>query len=203
MNYDSLKNIFGAEAAQRIATLLEQKESLNWPMRQVLTLCEGYPADTSTQQFAQADRLNDVGWTCHTMGEYEEALEHYGKALELCCDFPMVWNNKGLAHFRLGQFDEAKQAYERAIAINPLFIKPFSNMGILYYELRRDREQARAWFLKALTLDPNYQRARAYLDRIVEETEHTDVLMIGTDPDLAGGLIEAFKKKGVKAKWMR
>ena len=203
MNYQSLKNIFGEEAAEKLRALAKNMDSLDWSTKQSLTLCEGYPNDTNTNEFSHADSLNNDGWTCHTLGQYEEALDYYHKALELCSDFPMVWNNKGLSHFRLGQFDKAREAYEKAIEINPLFIKPFSNMGILYYELKGDNKKAKNWLVKALTLDPNYQRAKGYLKKIQDEEEHADVLLIGTDPEYAEGLIKAFQNRGKTVKWFR
>ena len=139
---------------------------LGWQERQVFTLLEGYPPDTSSREFAQADKFNDLGWACHEMGSYNEALEYYQQALERYEAFPMVWNNKGLAHFRLHDFDAAQGAYHRAIELNPRFIKPYSNLGILYVELRNEPEEAKIWFKRALALDPNYQRAKAYLNKI-------------------------------------
>ena len=196
MNYDAIKNVFGADLTADIQERMEQYQSMDWSQKQILTLCEGYPADTSTEAFSQADKLNDQGWFCHTAGKYDQALELYRQALELCPDFPMVCNNKGLSNFRLGRFDDAKAAYEETIRLNPIFIKPYSNMGILYYELKHDEEEAAAWFRKALALDPNYQRAREYMARIKGGSEGPDVLFIGADPDMAGGLIQEFQKMG-------
>lgn len=198
MNYEALKNVFGSESTEKIKKLMEQQETLSWSERQILTLCEGYPSDTSTKAFAEADEFNTQGWDCHTAGQYGDALKYYQKALELCPDFPMVWNNKGLAHFRLGQFELANEACQEAIRLNPLFIKPYSNLGILHCELRKDTKEAISWFKKALALDPNYQRARAYLDQLQDEPEHVDVLMIGADPELSEGIIKAFQEKGKK-----
>lgn len=203
MDYQALEKIFGKEAARKIRTLAQDAQSLDWSARQMVTLCEGYPKDVSTEKFRLADELNSAGWACHCMTQFENAINYYIRALKLCPDFTMVWNNKGLAHFRLGNFDEAKEAYEKAIKINPLFIKPYSNMGILHIELKGDNKSAKEWLFKALTLDPNYQRARMYLEKIQDSEGSHDVLMLGTDPEFAAGLINAFQKKGLKARWFR
>lgn len=200
MNRDALVNVFGSDTADNIIKLVERQHTLSWDMKQVLSLAEGYPSDTSTQEFERADDLNTSGWDCHVAGKYEKALKYYDEALVLCPDFPMIWNNKGLAHYRSGDFDAAKQAYERAIALNALFIKPFSNMGILFIELRGDLDEGRRWLRKALALDPNYQRARAYLDQVETDDAKIDVLLLGTEPELAGGLLRAFAKRGLKVK---
>ena len=57
MNYDAIRNVFGAKVTEKIRVLLEQQEALAWPLKQVMTLCEGYPSDTSAESFTRADDL--------------------------------------------------------------------------------------------------------------------------------------------------
>lgn len=165
-DYSKFKGFFNPIQIQQMHKFDEHIESLDWSMRQVHTLLDGYPEDTSSEKFRKADELNNQGWFCHSIQNYRKALQFYEEALKLCHDFPMVWNNKGLAHYRLNEFDNAYSAYQEAININPRFIKPYSNLGILYFELRNDKEEARIWFSRALALDPNYQRAKMYMMKI-------------------------------------
>ena len=166
VDYHRLSHIFTPRMIEGIQRWEANLKQLDWQERQLFTLLEGYPFDTSSSAFAQADRWNDLGWACHEVGRYNEAIAFYQNALELCEEFPMVWNNKGLAHFRLCDIDTAQWAYQRAIDINPRFIKPYSNLGILYIELGHDAEEAKVWFRRALALEPNYQRAKAYLNQL-------------------------------------
>ena len=166
VNYNKFKKLFPSWVIKRLQKLGMNKEELKWPDRQLYTLLEGYPTDMTSNEFIKADRLNNLGWACHGMQNYREALEYYDQALALCKDFPMIWNNKGLAHFRLHDFANAERAYHQAIKFNSQFIKPYSNLGILHFELGNDAEEAVRWFKKALALDPNYQRAKEYLFRI-------------------------------------
>jgi tetratricopeptide (TPR) repeat protein len=172
INDQQLNEIFGPVYAPLIKHWHQTVQSPNWEQKQVFTLLEGYPTDTSSPTFSQADDLNSEGWMCHEQRRYRDALGYYERALAHCREFPMVWNNKGLAHFRLGEFEPARAAYLEAIRIRPGFVKPWSNMGIIYRELQHDREEAITWFRRALALDPEYHRARQYLDKLESESRH-------------------------------
>ena len=74
-------------------------------------------------------------------------------------------------------------------------------MGILFYELKHDLPTAEQWFSRALALDPNYQRAREYLSRI--QTARPHFVMIGGDPDPAGGLVDELRSRGQRVAWIR
>ena len=170
LDYERIKNVFEPWQIEMMKEWEEKYNSLSWPERQLYSLLDGYPIDTASTEFQQADSLNDKGWDCHVAKKYRDAVNYYEEALKLCPDFPMCLNNKGLAHYRLNEFDLAKESYLRAMEINPHFVKPYSNLGILFYELLHDAKEAVIWFKRALALDPNYQRALDYLYRIENST---------------------------------
>jgi len=120
---------------------------------------QGYPLDTSTAAFKQADQENDEGWTCHERGAYALGLMHFERALVLCRAFPLVWNNKGLAHFRMGDLELAKQCYFNAVQFAPGFVKPWSNLAFLYWAGFEDGEATRRWLDRALAIAPDYPDA--------------------------------------------
>jgi len=45
---------------------------------------------------------------------------------------PLVWNEKGNAHFKRQAFDDAISAYNRAIQLDPAFGWPYSNLALTY-----------------------------------------------------------------------
>lgn len=167
LNWKALKKVFGPSDAQKVADTYAQRASMPQSLREIAGIVEGFPPDISSEAgFLAADNLNNQGWTCHERRDYSAALKFYAQALKECANFPLVWNNKGLAHFRLGELEPARQAYLEAIRISPSFIKPYCNMGIAIYELSNNLDEAQDWLKKALAIDPTYQRALNYMDAI-------------------------------------
>ena len=149
-----------------IKSQIPANREMTWDEKRFVSQVDGYPEDTTSESFRNADTFNNIGWEHHQIQEYNESLNLYKQALNICKDFPMVWNNKGLAHFRLGQFDDALHSYKEAIRINPKFIPPYSNIGILYWELKKDKIKAIQWFELALSIDPKYHIAQEYVSML-------------------------------------
>ena len=97
-----MRTLFGEDIVKRMGAFLKANPSVDWTTRQLFSGLEGYPKDVESTGFRIADELNNDGWDLHRTGHYREAITIYDKALFACPEFPTVWNNKGLAHFRLG-----------------------------------------------------------------------------------------------------
>ncbi len=54
-------------------------------------------------------------------GEFDIAIKHYGKAIELNPQFAGAYNNRGNAKADLRQFIEALADFDKAITLNPQF----------------------------------------------------------------------------------
>lgn len=52
-------------------------------------------------------------------GEYEKALEAFGKAIDIADDYAHAWFYKGKLHHKLGQYKEAIRCAERAVELEP------------------------------------------------------------------------------------
>jgi tetratricopeptide (TPR) repeat protein len=50
---------------------------------------------------------------------WEQAVEHYRKAVESLPEKPQAINNLGLAYFQLQKYGEAQACYERASSMSP------------------------------------------------------------------------------------
>ena len=62
---------------------------------------------------------NNKGFALASLGQYEEALKAYDKAIELKPDFSVAWNNKAFSFSSLGRYEEALNAYDKAIELKP------------------------------------------------------------------------------------
>ena len=97
------------------------------------------------------DELKDIidkGHAAYDTGRYEEALEHYARALELSPEDVDTWINLGLCHRHLENFEKAIEAYQRAIDFEPQSFLAWNNMGWAYH-CKNDEERAREAYKKA------------------------------------------------------
>jgi tetratricopeptide (TPR) repeat protein len=87
-------------------------------------------------------------------GEYEEAIEVYGEAMEMAPSDARPYYHMGRAYANMGMAAEARDYMGRAMALNPNY-RPFAYVS-LGIALARDEEygQASGYFEKALEADP-------------------------------------------------
>jgi len=84
-------------------------------------------------------------------GDFEKAIETFGRARELESVFSDPSNNTGVAHTKLGAHDEASNWYDIAISAQPRNPIAWSNRGVLLAHLKRYKE-ALACFDQSLLL---------------------------------------------------
>jgi len=95
----------------------------------------------------------NLGRLLHEDGKYEEAAEHYRRAIKLKPDYRDAHNNLGIVLCELGQYEESEPAYRRALEIED-YVSPHNNLADLY--IRQGRlEEAEAEVLIALELKPD------------------------------------------------
>jgi glycosyltransferase involved in cell wall biosynthesis len=74
-------------------------------------------------------------------------------------------------YHQLEMFDEATEVAERIVRVRPLDPSAHLNAGIYHLIFRPDLPRARADFLEALRLRPDYPEAKSFLDTLAEK-EH-------------------------------
>lgn len=158
--------------------------------RQLATHMLGLAPDSPYAHLAYANILNDAG-------EYEEALKHFDRTIELRPIEAEAYNNRGYTYYRLGDFPRAIQEYNNAIYYRPEYAIAFSNRGNAYNECK-DFANALRDCDKAIELKPtlaeaynnrgNVYRAIGDLARAVQD--YTKAIELKSD------LAEAFGNRG-------
>jgi tetratricopeptide (TPR) repeat protein len=150
--------------------------------------------------------MNNKGLALYNLGQYQEAIKWYDKALEIKPSFTSAMNNKGLALYNLGQYQEAIKWYDKALEINPHDTNAMNNKGLALYNLGQYQEAIK-WYDKALEITPTdavvlnnkglafnnlgqYQEAIKWYDKALEITP--------TDGDIinnkANALVKIFEQ---------
>ena len=60
----------------------------------------------------------------HDLGEFEQAISEYRKAITLHPNSPIIYNRLGVAYSELKQYDAALDAYQKALVLSPTTPEP-------------------------------------------------------------------------------
>lgn len=93
-----------------------------------------------------------------SMGEYEDAVGKFKKALEIEGDNEAIWNNLGTAYSRLGDQERAKNCLKNAISLNEEYAIAWNNLGNTNFRCG-DYPEALECYDKALEIEKNYRDA--------------------------------------------
>ncbi len=120
---------------------------------------------------------NNLGLALASRGQFDEAIVHYKKAIEIQPDFVMAHNNFGNALAGRGQFDEAIVHYKKAIEIQPDYAKAHHNFGNALAG-RRQFDEAITEIRKAIEIQPDYAEAHNDLGLILAGRGQTDEAVV-------------------------
>ena len=100
----------------------------------------------------------NVGVMLFNNRQYDEAIVHFKKALELNPDLIHAYNYLGNAFQEKKQFDESITYYQKAIQVNPADPTAYINLGVAFHNTR-ENEKAVQYFKAALQINPNLYQA--------------------------------------------
>jgi tetratricopeptide (TPR) repeat protein len=92
---------------------------------------------------------------------FPEAIDWYGRALEIDPNNIDARTDRGSCYWSLQQADEALGEFQKSLQINPTHAQTLYNMGIVYLHGKNDMNQARQYWEKLLATNPDYpERSR-------------------------------------------
>jgi tetratricopeptide (TPR) repeat protein len=106
--------------------------------------------------------FNRRGWEEAKKGNYQEAIRHFTKAIDLNPMDANSYYSRGTAYSHEGQYDRALSDYTKALEINPRDAKAYYNRGITCYR-KGQYNEAISDFSKALEINP--MDTKAYYNR--------------------------------------
>ena len=108
--------------------------------------------------FACHNRVDKATTVNLKQREYERAIEHYTKAIELKSDFPDAYMNRGIIYAAKSDFDRAIEDYNMAIKLKPDHAGAYNNRGLAYDD-KGDFDRAIEDYNKAIQLMPEFVEA--------------------------------------------
>ncbi len=132
------------------------------------------------------------------LGNFKQAIEDYGRAIEIEPGYPEAYYNRGKDYTELGNFKKAVEDYTKAIAIKPDYAMAYNGRGNAYFDLGNQREAiadyARAIEIKPDYLDAYFNRGNTYVHLgNYQEAIRDYSRAIEIKPDYTG----AYKNRGI------
>ena len=81
--------------------------------------------------------LYDYATCLLNLGRKEEAIQFFTKVLQIDCDFPWAYYNRGVAHHLKGNLTEAIEDYDQALKRKPSYAPGYNNLALAKRELGR------------------------------------------------------------------
>jgi cytochrome c-type biogenesis protein CcmH/NrfG len=105
--------------------------------------------------------LIELGNLYYDNGKFGQAVESYGKALDIDPTNVGVRTDRGSCYWSLGQADAAIAEFQKSLQVDPSHPQTLFNLGIVYLHGKSDVAGARMAWEKLLATNPNYpQRDR-------------------------------------------
>jgi len=112
---------------------------------------------------------HNLGNDCYRLGQYDKAIAHYTKALQLNSRMAETYFNRALAYARLGEYEAALADASQVITMNKSLHDAYYLRGRIW-ELCLDDQAAVADYEKALELNPSFKTAAEQL-RLITSRE--------------------------------
>jgi tetratricopeptide (TPR) repeat protein len=120
----------------------------------------------------------EKGNKSYTDNDPTKALEHYKDAEKYIPNNKkrdMLDFNKGDAHYKLEDYDKAVDKFRDSISSGDVDVqkKALFNMGNTYVKQKKYKEAVDC-FIKALEIDPNYEKAKKNLEYLLKKQDNKD-----------------------------
>lgn len=109
----------------------------------------------------------NLGYAYVIKANIEKAYKEFDRSIKINPDFMFAYNNLGCSFWTDKKYSDAVSKFREAIDRGDDYAAPHFNLGIAYFYLNRF-EDAYKEFKKALDIDPEYQEARDFLNKIKE-----------------------------------
>jgi tetratricopeptide (TPR) repeat protein len=166
------------ETQSRALTERDAKSGVAWKALGLSLIMQGKDALQALQTARKllpddAEICNCLGNALQGLGQLDEAVTNYRRALQIKPDFAQAHSNLSVALLDLDQADAAVTASRRALQIKPDYAQAHNNLGNALHRLDRFDEAA-ASCRRALQLQPDFAEAHNNLGNSLQSLRRFD-----------------------------
>jgi len=110
------------------------------------------------------DALIQLGNLYYDQGQHQQAVEWYGKALEIDPRNVNVRTDRGSSYSNINQPDEAIAEFQKSLQVDPGHAQTLYNLGLVYLQGKNNIAEAKKAWQKLLAANPNWPN-RADIER--------------------------------------
>ena len=115
----------------------------------------------------EANKYKALGNECFSAKKYDEAVQHFSKAIELNPNDHVFFSNRSACYASLEQYEKALEDADKCVTIKPDWSKGYLRKGLAEFYLEK-HEDAEKTYQKGLDLDPSNQQLKDGLERVKE-----------------------------------
>jgi len=118
-----------------------------------------------------AQKFNNRGFAHCQIGQYDQAISDFSRAIKADPRLAPAYNNRGAAYLYKAQYDQAISDLNKAIEIDPRMAQAYNNRGWAYVK-KWQYDRAISDFDKSTEIDPGFVEAyyhRAIVYFVLEE----------------------------------
>eukprot|EP01080_Neovahlkampfia_damariscottae_P003808 gene3808-6969_t len=123
------------------------------------------------QMNEEAQKYKDLGNQSFKKKNYEEAIQFYKQAIDICPDETSLYTNSAACLLQLSKYEDAIYMSEKAIKVDPKFIKGYFRLGQSYLALGKLYEAKRE-YEKGLKMSPKEPTLLSEIQKIEKIEKH-------------------------------
>lgn len=105
--------------------------------------------------------LIQLGNLYYDSGRFRDAVDYYGRALELDPRNVAVRTDRGTSYWNLSQADAAIAEFQKSLEVDPSHAQTLYNLGVVYLNGKNNPAEARKAWQRLLATNPGYpERAK-------------------------------------------
>ena len=141
------RNVARDNTADSDPSITQELNAENTPIKTLIAI---YPRNNIYDKAGETSSSIEVSWcerglTLSDLGQFEDALESYKRALEINPRSFKAFKNRANVLYRVGRYDEAIDDFKKALEINPQLIDAWYGMGNSMSKLGRYKEAVSAY----------------------------------------------------------
>ncbi|KAF8821458.1 hypothetical protein IE077_002011 [Cardiosporidium cionae] len=165
---ETIEKLINWEKTAKAVKATERANLANTPLNTFLSVQNQFKTVTDSSVDAEEERL--LGNEAAKQKDYERALLHYNRSLELHVNSSACYANRALMHLKLGDAKKALNDAIEALSYDPKNVKAYHRKGIALMQQGAYKDAAKA-FHDGLKVNPHQREIQASLQAILRESK--------------------------------